>query len=448
MSWKVEQWVYDHSMLKGAAHRLLLAIAFSAHEDGTGAYPSISTLAHRVRTTPRAVQQLLPKLVESGELIIHYRKGPRQVNKYVVVMKPRSDGGKLPSEHPTNYEFGDAHSDENFTSSGEENFTTQNVHGELFDRPAAMKASPPAAMKASPLEVQKTSPPTAMRTSPPAAMRTSPKQSRNGPEPSRNCPGKEKETQQNVNKPLPQPGENGCLKPGGNGRSSSGQRSSVFPGVITKGVSETEDTDIGPALPDPYQAYQRNIGPLVPMLEESIRAAAERYGAASIVEAIGIAVQQNSRKWSYVEGILRKWGSEGRGALGVSTDQRNNRTKYLEEYVRVRGRLPWESASEDDQRDFHREQERRRAPPAEADPEAQGIWSTVLEDMAQVVDKPTFQTWLAETRGFGCDDRRFVVEVPTPFAIAWLERRMYQDLQKKLQKVTGKLLDIQFQCSS
>ena len=68
--------------------------------------------------------------------------------------------------------------------------------------------------------------------------------------------------------------------------------------------------------------------------------------------------------------------------------------------------------------------------------------------MKQVVDAPNFQTWLANTGGVFFDDRHFVVEVPTPFAIAWLERRMYQDIQKTLKKVTGQLLDIQFQCSS
>ena len=41
-----------------------------------------------------------------------------------------------------------------------------------------------------------------------------------------------------------------------------------------------------------------------------------------------------------------------------------------------------------------------------------------------------------------------VVEVPTPFAIAWLERRLYQAIQKTLEKVTGRLLDIQFRVKS
>jgi chromosomal replication initiator protein len=47
--------------------------------------------------------------------------------------------------------------------------------------------------------------------------------------------------------------------------------------------------------------------------------------------------------------------------------------------------------------------------------------------------------------GISYDDRSFVVEVPTPFAVAWLERRMYQSIQKTVEKVTRLPLDIQFQ---
>ena len=38
-----------------------------------------------------------------------------------------------------------------------------------------------------------------------------------------------------------------------------------------------------------------------------------------------------------------------------------------------------------------------------------------------------------------------MVEVPTTFTVAWLERRMYQSIQKTVEKVTGGPADIQFQ---
>jgi chromosomal replication initiator protein len=79
---------------------------------------------------------------------------------------------------------------------------------------------------------------------------------------------------------------------------------------------------------------------------------------------------------------------------------------------------------------------------------AREVWRAVLGELQLQLPKPTFETWLKQTEGIGYDDSRFVVEAPTPFAIAWLERRMYQAIQKTLEKVTGRLLDIQFRVKS
>jgi chromosomal replication initiator protein len=79
------------------------------------------------------------------------------------------------------------------------------------------------------------------------------------------------------------------------------------------------------------------------------------------------------------------------------------------------------------------------------DPTAKEAWRAVLGKLQLQLPKPTFETWLKQTEGVAYDDAHFVVEVVTPFAIAWLERRMYQPIQQTVEKVTGRLLDIQFQ---
>ena len=76
---------------------------------------------------------------------------------------------------------------------------------------------------------------------------------------------------------------------------------------------------------------------------------------------------------------------------------------------------------------------------------AREAWRAVLGELELQLPKPTFDTWLKQTEGVQYDEARFVVEVLTPFKIAWLERRMYQPIQKTVEKVTGRLLDIQFQ---
>ncbi len=55
MSIKVASYTWEHSQHKGSALLLLLAIADHAHEDGGGAYPSIGTLAAKIRMTPRLI---------------------------------------------------------------------------------------------------------------------------------------------------------------------------------------------------------------------------------------------------------------------------------------------------------------------------------------------------------------------------------------------------------
>ena len=73
------------------------------------------------------------------------------------------------------------------------------------------------------------------------------------------------------------------------------------------------------------------------------------------------------------------------------------------------------------------------------------IWRAVLGELQLQLPRPTFETWLKQTEGLSCDGITFVVEVPTPFAVAWLERRMYQSIQKTMEKVTSQSLEIQFQ---
>ena len=73
------------------------------------------------------------------------------------------------------------------------------------------------------------------------------------------------------------------------------------------------------------------------------------------------------------------------------------------------------------------------------------VWRAVLGELQLQLPRPTFDAWLKQTEGIRCDEKSFVVGVPTPFAVAWLERRMYQAIQKTVEKVTRRPLDVQFQ---
>ncbi len=62
--------------------------------------------------------------------------------------------------------------------------------------------------------------------------------------------------------------------------------------------------------------------------------------------------------------------------------------------------------------------------------------------------RPTFETWLKPTEGIAENGEVFIVEVPTAFAVEWLEKRMFHALQRTLDKVAGQPLQLQLQVRS
>ena len=84
MSIKVMSQIWATSTHKGSALLLLLAIADHAHDDGGGAYPSVETLAAKIRMGKRNVMYLLKTLEKSGELTTSRDSGPNGANLYQI----------------------------------------------------------------------------------------------------------------------------------------------------------------------------------------------------------------------------------------------------------------------------------------------------------------------------------------------------------------------------
>lgn len=84
-------------------------------------------------------------------------------------------------------------------------------------------------------------------------------------------------------------------------------------------MGEWEPTDLErviPALeierPNIFKLYEDNIGVLTPMISEMLIEAAQTYPEDWIEDAIQSAVENNVRRWRYVEAILRAWKERGR----------------------------------------------------------------------------------------------------------------------------------------
>jgi DnaD/phage-associated family protein len=90
------------------------------------------------------------------------------------------------------------------------------------------------------------------------------------------------------------------------------------------GDSETP-LELRTERPNIFNLYEQNIGPLTPMIAESLRDAEKTFSEEWIEEAIRIAVENNVRKWRYVEAILDDWMSSGRKADQRDTERARRR---------------------------------------------------------------------------------------------------------------------------
>ncbi len=83
--------------------------------------------------------------------------------------------------------------------------------------------------------------------------------------------------------------------------------------------------------PNIFKLYEENIGPLTPLIADTLREAEDTYPAAWIEEAFRAAVERNARNWKYIEAILRRWKEEGRHAEEQDRrDTEKDRRRYVE----------------------------------------------------------------------------------------------------------------------
>lgn len=96
----------------------------------------------------------------------------------------------------------------------------------------------------------------------------------------------------------------------------------------------TPDHAVGERLevdrPTIYSLYEQNIGPLTPMIAETLKDAEASYPIAWIEEAVRLAVENNARKWRYIEAILKDWSTRGKDERKDRGDSQEARRRYVE----------------------------------------------------------------------------------------------------------------------
>ena len=91
----------------------------------------------------------------------------------------------------------------------------------------------------------------------------------------------------------------------------------------------TDPWEIKNDPPEIYSLYEQNIGILTPIISERLTEAEDKYPAEWIIEAVGIAVEQNHRSWAYILRILERWDTEGRDDSGDGKPPRYSKIDRL-----------------------------------------------------------------------------------------------------------------------
>jgi DNA replication protein len=81
--------------------------------------------------------------------------------------------------------------------------------------------------------------------------------------------------------------------------------------------------------PNIFRLYEENIGPLTPLISDALREAENLYPYEWIEDAFRLAVENNVRRWRYLESILKSWQEKGRHDSN-RRDSQENRRRYIE----------------------------------------------------------------------------------------------------------------------
>lgn len=77
------------------------------------------------------------------------------------------------------------------------------------------------------------------------------------------------------------------------------------------------------------RVYENEIGGITKHISEKIEAALEQHGVDQVEEAMKTAAAANKRSWSYTEGILRNWNTNGRHRPPANAPQKKRPEKLI-----------------------------------------------------------------------------------------------------------------------
>ena len=95
MSIEVVTWVFKNSEARLGNRLVLLALADYAHDDGSNAFPSVSSIAAKARMSDRQVQRALKELEAAGDITRAGKHGSGTTIWQVVMRGDNLSGGDI-----------------------------------------------------------------------------------------------------------------------------------------------------------------------------------------------------------------------------------------------------------------------------------------------------------------------------------------------------------------
>lgn len=72
------------------------------------------------------------------------------------------------------------------------------------------------------------------------------------------------------------------------------------------------------------------------------------------------------------------------------------------------------------------------------------LWATALNDLKHQMTRATFDTWLQHTRLKDASNGTWQVATPNPFALEWLDGRLYNTIQRTVTNIAGHPVELVF----
>ncbi len=76
--------------------------------------------------------------------------------------------------------------------------------------------------------------------------------------------------------------------------------------------------------------------------------------------------------------------------------------------------------------------------------EPEWVWKAVLGELELALQRPIYDNWVKDARFVAYEDGVYIIAVPNSFAQEWLNQRLKGTIKRRLERLSGRSVDVQF----